>query len=88
MEDPDIREALRSLQGSLRGEQSEVPLYDWQKEALQAWNANGRHGVVEAVTGAGKTRLGLAAAKERSIEEGGWWSLSQLLISYDSGSEN
>ena len=39
-------------------------LYDWQQEALTEWRANGRHGIVEAVTGAGKTRLGMAAIHE------------------------
>lgn len=39
------------------------PLFAWQQEALQAWQVD-RHGVVEAVTGAGKTMLGLAAAAE------------------------
>lgn len=34
-------------------------LYAWQSDALEAWYAAGRVGVVEAVTGAGKTRLGL-----------------------------
>ena len=37
-------------------------LYDWQQEAAAAWLENGMRGVVEAVTGAGKTRIGLAAA--------------------------
>lgn len=37
-------------------------LYHWQREALQAWEASGNRGVVEAVTGAGKTRVGVAAA--------------------------
>ena len=36
-------------------------LYRWQREALEAWSANDRRGVVEAVTGAGKTRVGLHA---------------------------
>lgn len=39
-------------------------LYPWQQEALAAWRGNGRLGVVQAVTGAGKTRVGLAAVKE------------------------
>ena len=39
-------------------------LYGWQQEALKAWHANGRRGVVEAVTGSGKTRVGIAAAFE------------------------
>lgn len=37
-------------------------LYALQQEALKAWHFNARRGVIEAVTGAGKTRLGLAAA--------------------------
>ncbi|WP_353711468.1 sigma-70 family RNA polymerase sigma factor [Arthrobacter sp. K5] len=39
-------------------------LYTWQQEALKAWHSNSRHGVIEAVTGAGKTRVGIAAAFE------------------------
>ncbi|WP_056925876.1 sigma-70 family RNA polymerase sigma factor [Nocardioides sp. Soil805] len=39
-------------------------LYLWQQEALAAWRQHGRLGVVQAVTGAGKTRVGLAAVKE------------------------
>lgn len=36
-------------------------LYDWQQQALQSWKANNFRGVIEAVTGAGKTRVGIAA---------------------------
>ena len=36
-------------------------LYPWQSRALKAWQQNDRSGMVEAVTGAGKTRLALAA---------------------------
>lgn len=39
----------------------EPALYTWQRQALEAWNTVGSRGVVEAVTGAGKTRVGLAA---------------------------
>jgi RNA polymerase primary sigma factor len=39
-------------------------LYTWQQEALRVWHANARRGVIEAVTGAGKTRVGIAAAFE------------------------
>ncbi|MDQ0076814.1 sigma-70 family RNA polymerase sigma factor [Arthrobacter oryzae] len=39
-------------------------LYAWQQEALKAWHGNARRGVVEAVTGSGKTRVGIAAAFE------------------------
>jgi RNA polymerase primary sigma factor len=39
-------------------------LYAWQQDALKAWHANARRGVIEAVTGAGKTRVGIAAAFE------------------------
>jgi superfamily II DNA or RNA helicase len=39
----------------------ELELYPWQRRALRAWQSAGRRGVVEAVTGAGKTRLALQA---------------------------
>jgi len=39
-------------------------LYPWQEEALQRWSTAGRRGVIEAVTGAGKTLLGVRAALE------------------------
>lgn len=39
-------------------------LYPWQQEALKSWHHNARRGVVEAVTGSGKTRVGVAAAFE------------------------
>lgn len=41
-----------------------VPLYDWQRDALIAWDDADRRGVVQAVTGAGKTRVGLAAIED------------------------
>ncbi|QZY29702.1 DEAD/DEAH box helicase [Nocardioides coralli] len=37
-------------------------LLTWQQEAMAAWYAHGCHGIVEAVTGTGKTHLGLEAA--------------------------
>ncbi|MGU3292504.1 DEAD/DEAH box helicase [Williamsia sp. M5A3_1d] len=40
------------------------PLRQWQVEALQKWFLSGRAGVVEAVTGAGKTDVALAAIVE------------------------
>ena len=39
-------------------------LYAWQQEAVDAWRKQARRGVVEAVTGAGKTRVGVAAASD------------------------
>src|SRR5207253_5401462 len=39
-------------------------LSGWQKLAYKSWVDQKRRGVVEAVTGAGKTRLGIAAIKE------------------------
>lgn len=40
------------------------PLRAWQSEALRAWADHGRCGTVEAVTGTGKSRLGVEAARE------------------------
>lgn len=45
-------------------------LYGWQREALASWESAGGVGVVEAVTGAGKTRVGLAAAAEELARGG------------------
>ena len=38
-----------------------LELYPWQRQALESWCEAGRRGVVEAVTGAGKTRVAIAA---------------------------
>lgn len=40
---------------------SGASLYAWQQEALEAWERAGRVGVVQAVTGTGKTRVGIEA---------------------------
>ncbi len=40
---------------------SGLPLFPWQQEALEAWAGGGNVGIVEAVTGAGKTRVGITA---------------------------
>jgi superfamily II DNA or RNA helicase len=45
-------------------------LFQWQREALLKWAENGNRGVVEAVTGSGKTRVGLAAARHH-VDGGG-----------------
>jgi RNA polymerase primary sigma factor len=38
-------------------------LYQWQREAFEAWAAHEHRGVIEAITGSGKTRLGVLAAR-------------------------
>ncbi len=38
-----------------------MKLYRWQQECLERWSENGCRGIVNAVTGAGKTELALAA---------------------------
>jgi RNA polymerase primary sigma factor len=40
-------------------------LYAWQKEAVAAWKSQRHLGVVEAVTGAGKSLVGIIAAMEQ-----------------------
>jgi superfamily II DNA or RNA helicase len=49
-------------------------LFRWQAEALEAWEQRGGRGVVEAVTGAGKTRVGVAAALDEL------WRRGQVLV--------
>ncbi len=45
----------------LKPAQPPVKLYRWQEQALAAWTQQGKCGVVEAVTGTGKTRVGMTA---------------------------
>lgn len=45
-------------------------LHAWQVDALRAWRRRGRSGVVEAVTGSGKTMVGVAAALEEVAGRG------------------
>lgn len=40
---------------------SPLRLYSWQADAIAAWSRRGGRGVVEAVTGTGKTMVGVAA---------------------------
>ncbi len=47
-----------------------LALYPWQAEALKAWERRGGRGVVEAVTGAGKTMVGVAAAEDERARRG------------------
>jgi RNA polymerase primary sigma factor len=41
-----------------------MDLYPWQKRALNSWQENSYRGIVQAVTGSGKTRMALAAMEE------------------------
>ncbi|MFD7847002.1 DEAD/DEAH box helicase family protein [Nocardia sp. NPDC059764] len=45
------------------------PLRAWQSEALAAWTTRDRRGIVEAVTGSGKTAVGTRAVAE-AIDDG------------------
>lgn len=45
-------------------------LYAWQHDALAGWAAAQHRGVVEAVTGSGKTMLGVAAAADELARRG------------------
>lgn len=47
-----------------------IGLYKWQAEALAAWRSKGGRGVIEAVTGTGKTMVGIAAAGEELARGG------------------
>ena len=44
-------------------------LYEWQRRALTAWLAASRRGIVSAVTGSGKTRVGLAAIEDHLMSD-------------------
>ncbi|MEX1177088.1 MAG: DEAD/DEAH box helicase [Nitriliruptor sp.] len=53
-----------------RGALDALSLRDWQVEAFAAWSAAGCQGVVEAVTGTGKTRLAVAVLRS-VVDRGG-----------------
>src|SRR5699024_623245 len=57
--EPGLSPAPVPADGPLDG----LHLRDWQVEAFAAWAAASCRGVVEAVTGAGKTRLAMAAVR-------------------------
>lgn len=46
---------------------SKPPLRGWQQTALQKWTANGNRGIVEVVTGGGKTFFALACIERLAI---------------------
>ena len=46
-------------------------LYKWQKDCIAEWEAAGCRGIVNAVTGSGKTRLALAAAGSYAMKHPG-----------------
>ena len=56
-------DATAAVQPALR-------LYAWQSDALDAWARRGRRGVIEAVTGTGKTMVGVAAALDELDRSG------------------
>ncbi|MCU1509477.1 MAG: hypothetical protein JWQ12_1742 [Glaciihabitans sp.] len=47
------------------------PLRRWQKEALEIWEGRDHRGVVEAITGTGKSLLGIAAIHQTVVKDGG-----------------
>lgn len=64
LRDPDIIPGWREWGCVTEKVRPERYLYEWQLEALTAWLTCGRRGVVEAVTGSGKTDMALAAVAD------------------------
>src|SRR5262245_5345174 len=59
------RESEGVVGGGVIGQASpERALYRWQLDALVSWLRCGRRGVIEAVTGSGKTEVAIAAAAD------------------------
>lgn len=70
-------------------------LYPWQQAALEAWREHGNRGVIEAVTGSGKTRIAVVAIDEH-VRAGGsaavivptielqrqWWKQLRKYVPY------
>lgn len=60
----------RVRSSSMTGSTNVPSLYHWQKSALAAWEKMGERGIIEAVTGTGKTFVGVEAIR-RTLEKGG-----------------
>lgn len=62
------------LRGAAQAQPPKPPalprLHVWQADALRAWRRRGRRGVVEAVTGAGKTMVGVVAVLDEVARRG------------------
>ena len=69
--DASQRPKWRSLSRPRTASASGNQLYFWQKQAYDAWVDQGRRGVIEAVTGTGKTRVGLEAIAD-AVKDGGY----------------
>src|SRR6266511_2796495 len=46
-----------------------IQLHPWQSSALHAWQRSGRQGIIEAVTGSGKTYVALGALEQLQAED-------------------
>ncbi len=60
----------------------EKKLYSWQEDCLKRWFANKGRGMVQAVTGSGKTLLALTAA-DRLAKTTIWNCASRLLSQHE-----
>lgn len=63
------------------GDSSDITtnLRSWQVEALQKWESQNQRGMIEVVTGGGKTRFALAAASKWSRSQGNDWCVLVLV---------
>jgi RNA polymerase primary sigma factor len=61
---PDAEEPASQVASSRTAAFDRSRLYAWQRDALAGWAEAQHRGVVEAVTGSGKTMLGVAAAAD------------------------
>ncbi len=66
----------------LRDNANSAPLrlYRWQKEALEKWAENGYQGIVEAVTGSGKTCFAIAAIADLAHVRKGYRDFHPLIV--------
>lgn len=46
-----------------------IQLHKWQTTALETWHSTGRQGIIEAVTGSGKTYVAFGALEQLQVED-------------------
>ena len=65
LEEGDAGRRRTAAPGRSKRRAGRLALYPWQREALDWWQKREHRGIVEAVTGAGKTRLAIAAMAQQ-----------------------
>lgn len=65
----ETSEATDEMENASVQTSAPIPNYHWQDEAILAWRRAGGRGIIEAVTGSGKTNVGIRGLLELYRED-------------------